>query len=391
MTGTKPKLAVLIDWFLPGYKAGGQIQSCANLSLALQDRFDIYVITSDRDLGDEQAYGGITPDRWNSLDNGLRVFYISPANLRYAGMKKLLHELQPDCLYINSMFSWKFTVLPLLARAASKLSARVVLAPRGMLHEGALQYKPLKKKLFLAAFKLAGLHKRVVFQATDNVELDDIRQVFYTEAAVSLVQDFHASTQQPFQAIKKEPGELSCLFVSRVAQKKNLLYLLLLLQKITTPVQLTIAGPVEEAGYWAECSRAIDLLPPHITVAVMGPVPHGELREIYLSHHLFILPTFGENFGHVIFESLLHGRPVLISDKTPWQGLQQKGAGWVFGLDKKELFIAAVETAAGWNQQAFDGHAQAAWQYAHDYRQKADLVNKYVDLFNAKEPTLSDQ
>ena len=88
----KRKLAVLIDWFLPGYKAGGQIQSCANLALALHPVFDIHVITSDRDLGDEQAYGSIQPDQWNLLANGLRVFYLSPSNLRYACIKKLLLE-----------------------------------------------------------------------------------------------------------------------------------------------------------------------------------------------------------------------------------------------------------------------------------------------------------
>ena len=172
------------------------------------------------------------------------------------------------------------------------------------------------------------------------------------------------------------------MFVSRVAQKKNLLYLLLLLQQITTRIHLTIAGPVEEPGYWAECSQAIGRLPAHITVSQAGAVPHAELGEIYRSHHLFVLPTFGENFGHVIFESLLHGRPVLISDKTPWKNLQQTGAGWAFELDKKDRFLSSIQSAGSWNQQDFDVHAKAAWQYAHDYIKRGDLVNKYVDLFS---------
>ena len=102
-------------------------------------------------------------------------------------------------MYINSIFSWQFTILPLLAKLRSLETAKVILAPRGMLHEGALKYKPLKKKLFLAAFKMARLHNKLVFQATDNTEQQDIWKVFGPATCIRLVQDFHSSTQPPIQ------------------------------------------------------------------------------------------------------------------------------------------------------------------------------------------------
>jgi glycosyltransferase involved in cell wall biosynthesis len=55
------------------------------------------------------------------------------------------------------------------------------------------------------------------------------------------------------------------------------------------------------------------------------------------------LPTFGENFGHSIYEALAHGLPVMISDKTPWQNLEEKVAGWVFDLNEKMDFESALE------------------------------------------------
>ena len=36
-------------------------------------------------------------------------------------------------------------------------------------------------------------------------------------------------------------------------------------------------------------------------------------------HDLFVFPSLSENFGHVIFESLSAGTPVITSVHTPWK------------------------------------------------------------------------
>ena len=38
---------------------------------------------------------------------------------------------------------------------------------------------------------------------------------------------------------------------------------------------------------------------------------------MFQEYDLLFLPTKGENFGHVILESMSAGTPVLISDTTP--------------------------------------------------------------------------
>jgi glycosyltransferase involved in cell wall biosynthesis len=62
------------------------------------------------------------------------------------------------------------------------------------------------------------------------------------------------------------------------------------------------------------------------------------LRE----HDLFFLPTLGENYGHVVQEALLAGCPVLLSDTTPWRGLQALGVGWDLPLDDEAGFRAVL-------------------------------------------------
>ena len=102
---------------------------------------------------------------------------------------------------------------------------------------------------------------------------------------------------------------------------------------------------------------------------------------ILQQHHLFVLPTTGENFGHSIFEAFLAGRPVLISDQTPWLDLASKKTGWALSLDDPDAFVKAVGQAADWDQAQFLEWAQSAWHYAHDFIKNPELQRQYLNLF----------
>ena len=54
----------------------------------------------------------------------------------------------------------------------------------------------------------------------------------------------------------------------------------------------------------------------------------GEVREALLGNaKLFVLPSYSENFGLVIAESLARGRPVITTTGTPWGAAKQPGDG----------------------------------------------------------------
>jgi glycosyltransferase involved in cell wall biosynthesis len=78
---------------------------------------------------------------------------------------------------------------------------------------------------------------------------------------------------------------------------------------------------------------------------------------------LFFLPTRGENFGHVISESLQAGCPVLISDQTPWQGLEEKKAGWVNSLLQPERFQAVLQEVLEMDDRLFREWSRGARAY----------------------------
>jgi glycosyltransferase involved in cell wall biosynthesis len=281
------------------------------------------------------------------------------------------------------MFSLSFTILPLRALLFRKTAASYILAPRGMLQKGALQFKQKKKKLFLTLFKWLGVSSKITFHATDETELTDIQKAFGKGVNVKLVGDYHAASVSPFHAIEKKGGSLKCLFVSRIVEKKNLLYAIELLATIKADVQFIIIGPTESAIYWQQCNEAISRLPENIKVEYKGPIPNHELGSYYLQHHLFVLPTYGENFGHVIFDAFVNGRPVLISDQTPWKGLQTKKTGWDIHLGEPALFKKAIQTAAQWEQPEFDDYCKSAHSFAANFIATSALKQKYISLFTA--------
>jgi len=378
---TKKKILVLVDWFAPGYKAGGPIQSCVNFAFSLKDTFDIYVLTTDTDHGETSPYEGIPTGEWiTPQDPGFRVKYLPKASLHRGLLKAEMLKLDADFVYLNHLFSPLFVVYPLWLKFRGQLKSRVVLCPRGALYDSALAIKPWKKTPFLRLFRWLGIQRRIVFHATNDREKEAILR-FFPGSAVRIADNLPNSHQPEFQTRPKKVGSLDCIFISRIFPIKNLLFLISCLRNMKADVRLTIVGPAEDKAYWEECQREMERLPSNIKVTWLGAKRNDELMPILREHHIFALPTTGENFGHSIFEALLAGRPVLISDQTPWLGLAERQIGWDLPLADPAGFTDRIEQAAAWDQEQFDHWARSAWQYARDFIQNPELQDQYQKLF----------
>ena len=377
----KGKILVLTDWYEPGFKAGGPIRSCVNFASYMKENYEIFILTSDRDLGDEQAYPGISTGKWLNKD-GTHIFYGRDADLAFANLRNLVSGVSPNFIYLNSLFSKRFTIFPLMMNWKGDLKPKIILAPRGMLRSSALAFKKTKKQIFLLLFKILGIQKKVRWQATDEQEVRDIKQRF-SNAEVVEAGNFPAARQnEPPAFLQKEKGRINIVFVGRIHPIKNLHFLLQVLKHIRGRVKLEIVGSIEDEAYWKTCQHEIGLLPENIEVNFLGEMSHDRLLTVLQRSHIFALPTTGENFGHAIYEALAAGRPVVISDQTPWRHLSVAKAGWDIPLSKAEEFIHAIEEAAGWDQQIFDQWSNSAWNFAGKSVDSNGLMNTYKKLFS---------
>jgi glycosyltransferase involved in cell wall biosynthesis len=236
------------------------------------------------------------------------------------GLYAILAEGHYDILYLNSLLSPWFTCLPLLLRKLKRLPNRpVVLAPRGEFAPAALAQKSRKKRPFLAAAKAMKLYERLVWQASSGFEQADIERALGPDSHIWVAPDLAAPNcdRLPSASRKeKRQGELKLLFLSRVCQAKNLTGALKVLKGVSARILFDIFGPLEDPAYWETCEMIIRELPDNVSVRYRGEAQRHEVAGIMRDYDLFFLPTFGENFGHVILEALSAGCPVLISDRN---------------------------------------------------------------------------
>ncbi|MCC6369780.1 MAG: glycosyltransferase [Bacteroidia bacterium] len=378
----KPTILIFIDWFWPGYLAGGPVQSIVSIVNHLQSDFNFKIITTNCDLNSKTPYPDIVPNQWVASPLGCEVFYAEPHKINAELITKLLHETTFDGVYINSFFSKNFSILPLQILNKTFKHKPVILAPRGMLGSGALAIKKIKKQLFILYARLSGLHSNIIWHSTSSQESAEIKHVF--SAAKSIVQISNLPKKLSAPAHKeKNTGTLNLCFVSRISEKKNLLFAIQVLSKINAvAINFSIYGPLEDELYWQKCEALIKTLPNNIHASYNGSVAPKDIERVYATQHLMFLPTLNENFGHSIVESLMCGCPVIISDQTPWNDLENYQAGYALPLSSPEIFAEKIIAFANLTQNEYSQKSTAAIGYIREKINLDLIINQYKKLFN---------
>jgi hypothetical protein len=377
----KRTILILSDWFLPGYKAGGPIQSIANLVAHLHEEFKIKIITTDRDFKSNQVYDSITSDEWLNL-YGVEIYYISLDNLHSNYILNLIQSTPHDLLYLNSLFSKYFAVMPLRWKKKGLINSKIVLAPRGMLRKTALAVKPIKKKLFLRYAKIYKLFQNITWQSTSKEETFEIKKEIGVKINVVQVSNFPSAIKH-IQAIEKKPFQLKLCFIARIVDIKNLSFAIDVLMKVNHrfDVLIDVYGPAEDEVYFALCQEKAEHLPKNISYNYKGALPSDLVDLTLANYHALFLPTQTENFGHVIVQSLQNGRPVIISDNTPWKNLSQHEAGFDINLTTLKEFVSAIEAMAELPDEDYRIMSKASKLYINQQLNIDEIKAKYLELF----------
>jgi glycosyltransferase involved in cell wall biosynthesis len=381
----RKRILVCTARYLPGFKSGGPIRSVANMIARLSPRYDFYVLTRDRDATDVSTYPGVVPDRWHNAGNA-KVLYCSAAGT--AILRRAFREVRPGLILLNS-FQEKFTVSAMLLRRLGTFGKTpIVLAPRGEFSPGAMEIKRTKKLLYRHAAKLFGLHEGLLWQATASREKQELidaapaRRLDPDSIYIAHnISEAHASARPP---ILKQGGELKLVFISRISEKKNLHFLLEVLEKIEGRVELDIFGPVAEmdAAYWERSKTLMDRMPANVAAIYHGSLDHAGVPRVLSEHHFFVLPTRGENYCHAAVESFLNGTPVLLSDETPWNNLEEARAGFDLPLNDPQGWARAIQRCVDMDQAEYAGYLEGTSQYRRRFSIES-AVEQHIHLFEA--------
>ncbi len=376
----KKKILLFSDWFYPGFMAGGPIQSSYNLINHLKDYYDFSVITRDTDYTDSVPYRDVKSDSWNILPNGMRVYYFSEKNLSYPNMSKLINSEEFDIAYLNSMYSPRFTIMPLFM--LHKLGKQVILAPRGMLAPTAIAIKSWKKKPFLLWIKNSKMIKNMKFHAASEHEAEHIRAVFGKKVEIRLAPNLPGKMELPVSVEKrKEIGSVNLINVARVSPEKNLDYALESLLNVKGKVKFDIYGPVYDYPYWEKCKEILAKLPANIECEYFGPISKESIPQAMKDVHFLFMPTQGENFGHTILEAMICGCPPIISDMTPWIGLEALKAGFDVPLTEQKRFEEVLNKVIGMDADEFKTWSEGTRAFASGFINNPELMKQSIHIF----------
>jgi glycosyltransferase involved in cell wall biosynthesis len=274
--------------------------------------------------------------------------------------------------------------------------------------------KRRRKRAYLWLVDLLGIYREAIWHASGDNEAHDIQREFgidvhlevahpisYTEAdtpkrsvasaivkAPDLLDTHDNFVRDPLHAFggcplhPKVAGRLDLVFLSRICRMKNLDGAIAILRDLAGTVSFDIYGPAEDVAYWSGCRTLIKSLPSNVSVHYHGPVNYERVSGILASHHLLFLPTRGENFGHVIMEALTASRPVLISDQTPWHGLEEHEAGWDISLDEMGRFRQVLQQCIDMDAERFAALCAGARDYARHHVDRSAVLQQNRNLFD---------
>ena len=208
-----------------------------------------------------------------------------------------------DIVHTNGLWMMP-TVYPEWARRGT--CCKFVVQPHGALAEWSLKRSRFKKFLFGTVFQNRILSRADMWIATSQQEAQDIRGLGYRQPIVVLPNGVDVSAAVCRERAKRR----RMFFLSRIHPKKNVAMLLRCWARLEgqfTDWDLVIVGPDEHNPYADEMKMlAKSLKCSRVTFA--GELKGVEKYEFMATSECEVLPTFSENFGMVVAESLSCGR-----------------------------------------------------------------------------------
>lgn len=289
-----------------------------------------------------------------------------------------LSKLKKTTPVIIHIHAWWNLVSMFACVIAQYKNIPVVLSPRGTLSSYSFNKKHNKLKNWIHFLAGKNLLSKCFFHVTSEAEKVEISQLLKPKKIqvisnfITLPPDFQSKTTQ-------ETSVLKLLFMSRIDPKKGLEVLLDALVGIDFPYHLTIAGTGEQA-YLKSLQNIIAKNSMQDFVTWIGFQSQESKFQVMQSHDLMVLPSYNENFGNVVVESLAVGTPVLISNKV---GLADyvvtNQLGWAFENQPKVL--RELLTEININRSKFNKiKLQAPQKIRKDFAEET-LTKQYISFY----------
>lgn len=313
------------------------------------------------------------------LKNSKAKIVVLPANCSIEQLEKAIGQGKYDLIHAQGVW------VPLYKQAASILRKNgipYIMTPRGALEPWCLKHKWLKKKLAMMLYQKKDLQKAAAILTTADMEAKHLRDLGLTPPMAVIpngidVAEYQCRPKHYLSSVKKQ-----IVFISRISPKKGIEILINVWEKMRADFpdwNVVIAGNGEEA-YIEQLKGVISSKGLSDVVEIIPPIFGEAKHKLYMESSLFVLPTYSENFGMVIAEALACGVPVVTTNGTPWQELNDEKIGWCVDLSEENIENAIREALALPTEELF-AMGQKGSKHINDNYLYTSVAKKNIELY----------
>ena len=312
----------------------------------------------------------------NSLKKIINIKLIFNESKKLKKKNKKLNETLKKFDLIHLYGGWTYFHIK-VALLAFKLKKKLIIHPLGYFEPWSLNQKILKKKIAWNLYQEKILLRCDLIHCASNNEQKNLLKLnnsFKTFVLPYGIENSFIKKYKNKLKIKKR-----AIFLSRVHKKKGIENLINAWIELNNKEnwKLDIMGPCNDKKY---LNKLKNLIGHNQNINFLKPVYKDKKKKsLFDQYDFLVLPTFNENFGMVILESLARGLPVLTNYNTPWNKIKSYNAGWFIGNDYKEL-LNCLRKIFKSKINIFNKKSINAIELARNYSWNR-LVNDYVGMY----------
>jgi glycosyltransferase involved in cell wall biosynthesis len=325
------KILFVTTHFSPDFHFGGVVESGTKIFKYLKKKINISLITVSK-------YPIKYEDFLDSNDRIIKSNIFHSWGFSFNLIISLFNKIkESNFIIVNGIVTFPTTLAALYCIILKK---DFIVATRGGLEPWRRNKNKIKKIFYFKFITIPLIRRAKYIHVTSETEKNNLKKLgFYNTINVSNgidLDDYGNLPNRNTSKFIKDYNKKNLLFLSRMDKEKGLDILLESFELYNNNnLNLILAGP-DDRSYLSN----FNISKYKSSIEYIGPVYGVEKINLLRSVDFLILPSYSENFGNVIAESLACETTVLTTNETPWIELENLNCGLIISPNKKDLFQA---------------------------------------------------
>lgn len=320
------KILHIMPSYLPAYEFGGPVKTVHELCASLAKKgLDISVFTTNIKLEDRKD---IKVNK-EYVKDGVKVTYFPisfPRQYCYSPELAcaLRHNIRDyDIIHLHSVYRYTTLIGARLCRIYNK---PYLLNPFGAIDPSMINLKNrFKKMIYIKLFEEGNIKNAAAMHLASDLEKEAFLSMGFKKTVAIIPPALDLEKYSKSQGVRdlttKFPvlsGKKIILFLGRIHPKKGLDILVDAFKMACEKrddLFLVVAGP-GETGYVNKAKRLFKNAGLSDKVIFTGAILEEEKISALYESDIFVLPSYGENFGIAVLEAMACGLPVIGTNKV---------------------------------------------------------------------------